>query len=83
MRQEAKIYLAAWKARGRLTTTWICPHCKKTNECCRPDYIDVEDCQREDDDDLGHWDSATTCVECGHLSMVKTYPTGQTEVIRM
>jgi len=34
-------------------------------------------------DSSAYWDSAKTCINCGGINWVKTWPDGKTEVIAM
>jgi len=67
--------LVDWAVNGKKIGTYKCNHCEKKIPCRIPDKKDVSS--------KGYWDSATICIECGHLNFVKEYPSGKTVSIKM
>lgn len=60
-----------WKQRGGRLTSYKCPDCGKRIQVRRPRKSDCSgDC----------WSSLTTCIECGQIHMLLTYPSGRTVV---
>ena len=74
-RQQCLDYLDKVKAKGRNTTHYTCPNCKKEIETVIPTPAMV--------DERGYSDGAKGCYECGEVSFVLTWPSGETEVVDM
>ncbi len=64
-----------WKRRGKKLGTYLCNWCKKQIPCRIPDKADTGS--------KGFWDSATMCIECGHMNFVCEYPSGKTLSTKM
>lgn len=75
LRTVAEAFQAKWKRLGRKLSTWVCPHCQATLNCCVP--------TRELGGPRGLWDSATQCANCGWVSFLTTYTDGRTEVTQL
>lgn len=59
-----------WVGSGKQLTSWKCKFCNKDNECMQPDESDTGS--------KGYWDSGKECYECGALSFVAVWPSGNT-----
>lgn len=68
LRKLTDAMLKKWVDRGGDLTQWVCPNCKRPNTTRRPSRVDVGP--------RGQWDSMTTCLHCGLISMVVTSPDG-------
>lgn len=63
-------YNVRWLLNGGELTFYRCNHCLEKIETKRPFKKDLGS--------KGYWDSATVCIECGGINVVKIWPTGRT-----
>jgi len=56
---------------GGALTYYFCHHCGEMIPTVQP----TEDLVSS----KGYWDSATTCINCGEMNFVATYPNGNTD----
>lgn len=75
VRTQATAWLEKWKAAGKPTTHYVCPHCDKDIECTQPR---AADCGLK-----GYWDGMKTCTECGAIAFVITRVDGTTEARKL
>lgn len=76
LRAENAAWMARYKANHRnKTTTYTCLHCGEQVEIVRPSKSEVGR--------NGTFSTAKSCIGCGNLNFVHTYPTGKTVVTKM
>jgi hypothetical protein len=71
LEEIAKGHLNRWTEKGHETTHYTCPHCRGQVEIRKPEPNMVPP--------RGFWQKVKECYICHGLTIVKTWPSGNTE----